>query len=63
MAGGEGGNRGWPHQLSGHEFEQTPEDCGETGKPGIAGKPGMLQSTGSQMLDMTQWLKNKPRQS
>ena len=53
MAGGEGGNRGWPHQLSGHEFEQTPEDCGETGKPGIAGKPGMLQSTGSQMLDMT----------
>ena len=53
MAGGEGGNRGWHHQLRGHEFEQTPGDSGETGKPGIAGKTGMLQSIGSQMLDMT----------
>ena len=53
MAGGEGGNRGWHHQLSGHEFKQTPGDSGKTGKTGIAGKTGMLQSIGSQMLDMT----------
>ena len=33
---------GWHHQLDGHEFEQTPED-GE-------GKPGVLQSMGSQRV-------------
>ena len=33
---------GWYHRLSGHEFEQTQED-GEG-----QGKPGILQSMGSQ---------------
>ena len=34
---------GWHHQFNGHEFEQT---CGEL----RTGKPGMLQSMGSQRL-------------
>ena len=37
---------GWHHQLNGHESEQTPGD-GE-GQGSQAGKPGMLQSMGSQ---------------
>ena len=32
---------GWHHRLDGHEFEQAPELR-------WTGKPGMLQSTGSQ---------------
>ena len=35
---------GWHHRLSGHEFEQAPGDSGRTGKP------GMLQSMGSQRV-------------
>ena len=35
---------GWHHQFSGHEFEQTPGDGPETGKP------GMLQCMGSQIV-------------
>ena len=31
---------GWHHRLNGHEFEQTLE-----------GKPGVLQSMGSQKVD------------
>ena len=26
---------GWHHRLSGHEFEQTPGDSEEQGKPGM----------------------------
>ena len=33
---------GWHHQFDGHEFEQASE-AGD-------GKPGMLQSTGSQRV-------------
>ena len=33
---------GWHHRLSGHEFEQTPG--------GRTGKPGVLQSMGSQRV-------------
>ena len=32
---------GQHHQLNGHEFEQAPRNDGQ-------GKPGVLQSTGSQ---------------
>ena len=32
---------GWHHRLNGHEFEQTQGDDGQ-------GKPGILQSMGSQ---------------
>ena len=32
---------GWHHQLDGHEFEQAL---------GIGGRPGMLQSMGSQRV-------------
>ena len=35
---------GWHHRLNGHEFEQTPGD-GEG-----QGKPGVLQSMGSQRV-------------
>ena len=35
---------GWHHQLNGHEFEQAP-GYGEG-----TGKPGMLQSMGSQRV-------------
>ena len=35
---------GWYHQLNGHEFEQAP------GNGEGQGKPGMLQSTGSQRV-------------
>ena len=34
----------WCHRFNGHEFEQTPRDGGRTGKP------GMLQSMGSQRV-------------
>ena len=34
----------WRHRFSGHEFEQTPGDGGRTGKPGL------LQSMGSQRV-------------
>ena len=37
----------WHHQLNGYEFEQAPGD-GE----------GMLQSMGSQRVDLTEWLNN-----
>ena len=33
---------GWHHRLNGHEFEQAAEDSERTGKPGV------LQSMGSQ---------------
>ena len=36
---------GWYHGLSGHEFEQALGDC-----DGWTGKPGMLQSMGSQRV-------------
>ena len=36
---------GWHNQFNGHEFEQTVGD-GE----GQTGKPGMLQSMGSQRI-------------
>ena len=35
---------GWHHRLNGHEFEQTPGDSEEQGKP------GMLQAMGSQRV-------------
>ena len=35
---------GWHHQLSGHEFEQTPGDSEEQGKPSV------LQSMKSQRV-------------
>ena len=35
---------GWHHQLNGHEFEQAPE-VGD-----VTGRPGMLQSLGSQRV-------------
>ena len=35
---------GWHHQLNGYESEQTLGDSEKTGKP------GMLQSTGSQRI-------------
>ena len=35
---------GWHHRLNGHEFEQTPGDSEEQGKP------GKLQSMGSQRV-------------
>ena len=41
---------GWRHQLNGCELEWTPGDS-----EGI-GKPGMLQSMGSQKLDMMEQL-------
>ena len=34
---------GWHHRPDGHEFEQAPGD-------GEGGKPGMLQSMGSQRV-------------
>ena len=34
---------GWHHQLSGHEFEQTPGDAERQ-------KPGMLQTMGSERI-------------
>ena len=34
---------GWHHRLNGHELEQTPGD-------GRTGKPGVLQSMGSQRV-------------
>ena len=37
---------GWHHRLDGHEFEQTPGDEGQ----GRTGKPGVLQSVGSQRV-------------
>ena len=35
---------GWHHQFKGHEIEQAP------GVGGRTGKPGMLQSMGSQRV-------------
>ena len=35
---------GWHHKLNGHESEQTLGDSGRTGKPGV------LQSMGSQRI-------------
>ena len=35
---------GWHHQLDGHELEQAPGSLSKTGKP------GMLQSMGSQRV-------------
>ena len=35
---------GWHHQFNGYEFEQAPGDGERTGKP------GMLQSMGSQRV-------------
>ena len=35
---------GWHHRLGGHEFEQTPGVGDRTGKPGV------LQSMGSQRV-------------
>ena len=35
---------GWHHRLKGHEFEQTLGDIERTGKPGV------LQSIGSQRV-------------
>ena len=35
---------GWHHQLNGHEFEQAPG-------MGDEGKPGVLQSMGSQRVE------------
>ena len=35
---------GWHHRLDGHESEQTPGDTEGTGKPGV------LQSMGSQRV-------------
>ena len=40
---------GGHHQLNGHEFKQAPE-VGRTGKPGV------LQSMGSQRVDTTEGL-------
>ena len=37
---------GWHHRPDGHEFEQAPGD-------GEGGKPGMLQSMGSQRVRQT----------
>ena len=35
---------GWPHRINGHEFEQAP------GAGDATGKPGVLQSMGSQRV-------------
>ena len=35
---------GWHHQLNGHEFEQAP------GVGDVTGRPGTLQSLGSQRV-------------
>ena len=37
---------GWHHRLDGQEFEQTPRDEGQE----RTGKPGVLQSMGSQRV-------------
>ena len=37
---------GWHHRLNGHEFEQAPGDEGQR----RTGKPGVLQSLGSQRV-------------
>jgi len=40
---------GWPHRLDGHEFEQAPGVGDGTGRPGV------LQSMGSQsQMDVTE---------
>ena len=43
---------GWHRQLSGHEFEQTLGDVTTSGRcpSKRTGKPGMLQSMGSQRV-------------
>ena len=44
-AGGEGDDKiGWHHKLNGYKSEQTLADSGRTGKPGV------LQSMGSQRI-------------
>ena len=51
-AGGEGDDRGWDgwhHWLNGHELEWTRIWW-------WIGRPGVLQSTGSKELDMTEWV-------
>ena len=51
---------GWHHWLNGHEFEQTPGDS-----EGQGGKPGVLQSMGSQRVshdlatEQQQWVSMK----
>ena len=52
-AGGEGDNRGWHHQLNGHEFEQTPGD-GEG-----QGSLMCCSPWGCKELDTTEQLNNK----
>ena len=42
---------GWHHRLTGHEFGSTP-GVGD----GQGGRPGVLQSMGSQRLDTTERL-------
>ena len=41
---------GWHHQFNGHKFEETPGNEEGTGKPGV------LQSLGSQRVSMTERL-------
>ena len=43
----------WHHQLSGHEFEQTPGDS--EGQGSLACR----RPRGRKELDMTEWLNNK----
>ena len=40
---------GWHHQINGHKSEWTRELV-------MTGRPGMLQSMGSQRVDVTEWL-------
>ena len=42
---------GWHHWLDGHEFEQAPGAGDRTGKPGV------LQSGGSQRVRLSDWTK------
>ena len=46
---------GWHHRLNGHEFEQAP------GVGGWTGKPGILQSMGSQRVGH-QWMTEQQQQ-
>ena len=54
LMAGEGDSRGWDSWMvsptHGHEFKQAPGDGCWTGEPDV------LQSVGSQRLDMTEWV-------
>ena len=45
----------WHHQFNGHKFEETPGNKEGTGRPGV------LQSLGSQRVSMTERLNRNNR--